>query len=149
MAVEKPLTATLIDEDKTAEVVVTQPRPRQGADKEPTMSQTRARKGGEVGRNGEFYPAGSFLCTTDLPKMARSVKKAAARKVQVGHYEWAEAPEGKSPLYVGAVGGVFADRFGNRRPLDGVTDEALAYLGLTREELAARVERHAAGERWL
>jgi hypothetical protein len=75
--------------------------------------------------------------------MARTVK-AKVRKVQVGPYEWVEPPTADSrPLYIGAVGGVFGGK-----PLSIVNDTALAYLGITREELASRVERHASGERW-
>jgi hypothetical protein len=106
-------------------------------------TQRRAKSGGEVGLNGEVYPAGSFICTTTLGKMARTAK-AKVRKVQVGPYEWAEEPTpGARPLYIGAVGGVFGGK-----PLSIVNDTALAYLGITREELASRVERHASGERW-
>lgn len=112
----------------------------------------RAAKGGEIGANGEFYEGGKFINT--IPENAKKegarARKLAARKVQVGPYEWAVRPTGtETPLYIGAIGGVFADKFGRSRPMSEVNDTALAYIGVTHEELAARIVRHAAGERWL
>lgn len=111
----------------------------------------RAAKGGEYGANGEWYEGGNFINTVpENRKKEGSATKGKVRKVQVGPFEWAVQPAaGTEPLFVGAVGGVFADARGNRRPLSGVSDQALNYLGMTREELAARVERHANGERWV
>lgn len=112
------------------------------------MPQKRAKIGGEIGLNGEPYKGGAFICTTERGKGAK--RKAATRKVEVGPYEWAVPPTPESrPLYVGAVGGVFHQKDGWHRPLSCVSDTALAYLGLTREQLADRIARHAAGERWL
>ena len=61
--------------------------PRDGdgkfAEKAGSRGQKRAKKGGEVGPNGEWYPAGSFIATTDMPKMLRRKRiKAADKKVQ-------------------------------------------------------------------
>lgn len=113
------------------------------------MTQKRAKVGGEIGLNGEHYAAGTFICTTTLGKMAKATKKAATRKMQVGHYEWAVQPTPEArPLFVMEVGGVFADKFGRRRPLESVSDAALSFLGISRDELAGLIERHANGERW-
>ena len=111
----------------------------------------RAAKGGEFGANGEWYEGGKFINTIpENQKKEGSHPKAKVRKVQVGPYEWAVQPTpGAQPIYIGAIGGVFADKFGRSRPASEVSDAALAYLGVTRDELAARIARHAAGERWL
>ncbi|CAN7586646.1 hypothetical protein [Acidovorax delafieldii] len=37
----------------------------------PTNGQKRAKKGGETGPNGEWYPPGAFIATKDLPKRTR------------------------------------------------------------------------------
>ena len=117
-----------------------------------TNGSKRAAKGGELGANGEWYEGGKFINTIpeNAKKEGSTGRKAKVRKVQVGPYEWAVQPTpGATPIYVGAIGGVFADKFGRSRPMSEVNDTALAYLGLTRDELADRIARHAAGERWL
>lgn len=43
------------------------------------MAAGRARKGGEVGRNGEFYQGGAFLPSTRLPKRSASKKDVRVR----------------------------------------------------------------------
>jgi len=37
----------------------------------PTNGQKRAKKGGETGPNGEWYPPGAFIATKDLPKRTK------------------------------------------------------------------------------
>lgn len=40
------------------------------------MANSRAKKGGEIGMNGEFYKGGSFLPSTQLPKQSPFKKQA-------------------------------------------------------------------------
>lgn len=106
----------------------------------------RAKAGGEFGANSEWYEGGKFINTVpENRKKEGSHPKAKCRKVQVGPFEWAVQPTPDArPVYVGAVGGVFGGK-----PVSGVNDTALAYMGMTREDLVDRVARHAAGERWM
>lgn len=39
-----------------------------------SFKQSRAKKGGETGKNGEFYPGGKFLPSTRLPKQTPGSK---------------------------------------------------------------------------
>ena len=39
-----------------------------------SIKQARAKKGGETGKNGEFYPGGKFLPSTRLPKQTPGSK---------------------------------------------------------------------------
>ena len=116
-----------------------------------TNGTKRAAAGGEFGANGEWYEGGKFINTIpENSKKEGSHKKAKVRKVQVGPFEWAVQPTPDArPIYIGAIGGVFADKFGRRQPIEAVNDTALRYIGVTREELADRIARHAAGERWM
>lgn len=64
-----------------------------------TMAAGRAKKGGEVGLNGEFYQGGAFLPRTRLPK--RSASKATTR-IRVSLVEPGvrqEVPEGKRAIF--------------------------------------------------
>lgn len=46
----------------------------------PGTTQNRAAAGGEVGPNGEWYPGGAFIATTDMPKQQQRTIQAAASK---------------------------------------------------------------------
>ena len=39
-----------------------------------SIKQAKAKKGGETGKNGEFYPGGKFLPSTRLPKQTSGSK---------------------------------------------------------------------------
>jgi len=107
-------------------------------------TQTRAKVGGEIGMNGEFYAGGTFLPNTQLSKMARS-KPTGSRKVEVEPYVWVES-DGRKPLY-GLVRGTVGCL-----TRDGAipnNDTAIAYLGYTREQAQKICDRWNAGERWL
>lgn len=61
--------------------------------------QLRAKKGGEIGMNGELYAGGTFLPNTQLSKMAKSARRSALRKVEIEPYKWVEAREGLRPIF--------------------------------------------------
>ena len=51
--------------------------------------QLRAKSGGEVGPNGEWYPGGAFIATTEMPKMARAKRdKAAKGRKEIEPYKY-------------------------------------------------------------
>jgi hypothetical protein len=94
---------------------------------------TRAKVGGEIGRNGEFYAGGTFLPSTTLTKMARSkpTGNRPARTIL-------------SPIQpLCAVDSNWAPKFAKLT----ANDQALAYYGYTRQQAEYIVARFNAGER--
>lgn len=115
------------------------------------MTQKRAKIGGEIGANGELYAGGRFLNTIpENPKREGSTPKKA-RKVQVGPFEWTVNVDGKTPIFIGAFGGCFGTTPQAERNLTTAmaNTTALRYVGITATELANRVDRFVAGERWM
>lgn len=68
--------------------------------------QRRAKTGGEVGANGDFYRGGEFIANTPLPKMPRcKVPSSTRRRWEVAPYTREVAPSGDvRPIY-GALSG--------------------------------------------
>lgn len=57
------------------------------------MSEFRAKKGGQVGINGEFYQGGQFLPSSEATvKGAHKAIVRKGKKAEVAPYVWAEAP---------------------------------------------------------
>lgn len=112
------------------------------------MANGRARKGGEVGVNGEFYEGGKFLPSTEQPK--RSVKRAPAKvaKVEIAPYVWEVAPEGKQSIYRKAAPGVFVNVRGGRMVFVA-SEQVLAYYKGDRAEIERLCELWNSGERWI
>lgn len=63
-----------------------------------TTTHSRAKKGGEIGANGEWYEGGKFIATTQEAKKHK-VRLASSRKVQVGLNQWVPDREGFLPLW--------------------------------------------------
>jgi hypothetical protein len=61
--------------------------------------QTRAKRGGETGKNGEQYAGGTFLPTTTLGKMAKRTICKGPRRVQIERFVWVDAREGFRPIF--------------------------------------------------
>lgn len=60
----------------------------------------RASKGGEVGPNGEWYPGGAFIATTEMPKVPkRKLEQDAKGKRNIEPYKWEVPPAGQSAIY--------------------------------------------------
>ena len=112
-----------------------------------TMTGTkRAKVGGEIGKNGEFYAGGTFLPSTTLTKMGRS-KPTGTGKVQIEPFVWVVS-EGRKSLYraiAGLVGSIGRDGVA----VANQNDTALRYLGVSREQAQEMCDRYNAGERWL
>lgn len=64
-----------------------------------TAAHSRARKGGELGANGEWYEGGKFIATTDHAKKLGSNNHKATKKQQFESGQWAVPAEGKKALY--------------------------------------------------
>ncbi len=113
------------------------------------MSNGRARKGGEIGVNGEFYEGGTFLPSTDLPKRpaSKSGKPTGAKKEQIAPYRWEVAPaDGMRSIFTALSGTVC--KYVNGKLMVNASDEALAYTRRTRAQVAALAERYNNGEMW-
>jgi hypothetical protein len=111
--------------------------------------QKRAKVGGEIGRNGEFYHGGEFLPTTDMPSQHRGKGVRKPSKQEYEPYKWGFAPvEGQKSIYrqlAGTMGlynrandtfSIFAPYVSNL-PAD------------VQERAADLVRRYNAGERWI
>lgn len=113
------------------------------------MANGRAKKGGETGMNGEFYPGGTFLPSTTLGKMAASKKKAYKPfKNQVAPYVWEIVPEGMKAIFSSLMG--FAGCW------DHKTNKMALYLpvvendynGLDKEGCQKLVDKFNSGEKF-
>lgn len=93
----------------------------------------RAKVGGEMGMNGEFYAGGTFLPNTKLGKMARS--RPAGNRPQRTILTAVLALVAVDNAYNPTVAKVTAN------------DQAIAYYGYTRKQLEDVVARFNAGER--
>lgn len=59
----------------------------------------QAKRGGEVGSNGEFYPGGTFLPSTRLPKRQSRSQNAYTGKALIEPGVLEVVPEGKKSIY--------------------------------------------------
>jgi len=62
--------------------------------------QARAKAGGEEGPNGEWYPGGAFIATTEMPKAARFKRDQAAKgRKEIEPYKYEVPPAGELAIY--------------------------------------------------
>lgn len=110
----------------------------------------RARKGGELGANGDFYEGGKFINTVpqNAKRYGSPVRKPS--KVEIEPGVWGVAEDGKKSIYR-SLAGIFGRVENGVMVLrtDDRMDGTLAYYGRTREEVKALADRWNAGERWL
>ena len=100
----------------------------------------QAKKGGEVGANGEWYQGGQFIAQADMPK-TKPVKKSG--KQQVAPYKWEIPADGMWSIW---------DRIGNA--FGGWAnwdkkDTIIIYPPFVNTPSAKMVELWNQGERWL
>jgi hypothetical protein len=119
-------------------------------------TQKRAKVGGEVGTNGEYYEGGKFLPSTEKPRRHGS-RPARPRKVEVEPYVWVtlEPGDDRRPLLsIVGTGAMWIDR---RDWTKGVEPFMPAfeflgdrmYNGETLANVKALCDRWNAGERWM
>lgn len=114
------------------------------------MIQTRAKKGGQIGKNGEFYAGGTFLPTTQLSKMTRPTVQRGSGKQQIEPYKWEVAPEGKKSLFSqinGVIGTCTATTAKIRT--DAAFESTLAYYEITMAQAINMIDLYNSGERWM
>lgn len=121
------------------------------------VTQQRAKAGGEVGPNGEWYKGGAFIATTDLPKATRQwiARNTSTTQVQVDFYEAGAAAKadprvGEFPILRMIGGNVLRGPTGPINELhlgyllrDG-SPESIQYV----DGLRDLVSKFVAGERW-
>jgi len=106
--------------------------------------QARAKVGGEIGANGEFYEGGKFIATVNR---AKGSKPSATRRQQVSLGVWEVPPSDKrGSCFAIASGIVKYDRSVGRFNLSG-TDDAET-LKKNFPEAFDMAERYNNGERW-
>ena len=107
-----------------------------------SSKQVRAKAGGQIGINGEFFEGGQFLPSATLPKREREkIERAATGREQFergfGADNWQVPPVGKAPILR------HFSTFMNQRFMD--------HMGFNEAELeqfAALKKMWEAGERW-
>jgi len=109
-----------------------------------TTTQVRAKRGGEVGTNGEFYEGGKFLPTTEKPK-GKPAKRGSGKQ-EIEPCRWEVAPEGKSSIYR-RLAGVYGKVVGGMMVL-AINPVTLAYFRDDEAEICRLADRYNAGERW-
>jgi hypothetical protein len=119
----------------------------------PVATTRRAKAGGELGANGEWYEGGKFINTVKENAKRHGSRPKQASKQQVAPYQWEIGPEGSRSLYMqfaGAWGrvenGVAVFAYGSDTDR---LDHVLAYCGRTKAEGQAMLDRWNNGERWL
>jgi hypothetical protein len=113
---------------------------------EPT-TQKRAQSGGEIGPNGEWYPGGAFIATTELPKRIKQKYSKIASLGEVYEPNKRAVPEpGKLPIYGRMAGTYWNPRTGE------VNEQFMEYQKLTdeqKQQVRDAAKRYADGERWI
>ena len=113
-----------------------------------TTTAPRAKRGGEIGKNGEFYPGGTFLPNTTLRKRNQKSSRGTGKQ-EIAPYVWEVAPKGKTSLYR-QFAGVFGSVVNGVAVMrtDDRLESTLNYFGTTLEQAKSIIERWNAGERW-
>ena len=117
------------------------------------MANGKAKKGGQYGKNGEFYRGGQFLPSS--PNTIKGefgssgTKKTSVYRVEIGPREWVEAPEGKRSIWT-TIAGIFAKYdWDTGRLVLRTNPQTLTYFDTTEDEAQNLVDRWNAGERWM
>lgn len=75
--------------------------------------QARAKVGGEIGANGEWYEGGKFIATRDNAKRAAAERKAMGRKWEIAPFEYATPPSPTARAIFGQLAFFCFDRSTN------------------------------------
>lgn len=119
----------------------------------------RAKKGGEIGANGEFYEGGKFISTVEHnPKrFGSSPKPVKLRKVRINLYDWVEqeTPDQK-PIFSLVGTATRIDRSGKMEIYLPPFESNCSYagppgmcFGVSLEQAQKYCDRYNAGEVWM
>jgi len=112
-----------------------------------TTMTKRAKAGGELGANGEWYEGGKFINTVPENHKKHVITSCKVSKQEIAPYQWEVAPEGQRSIYR-AFAGIFGKLVNGRLEVL-CNDQVLAYTGTSREAAQALADRWNAGERWM
>jgi hypothetical protein len=108
----------------------------------------RAKKGGQVGQNGEPYKGGQFLPNTNLPKRGGSKPTGGSRRQLVEPGVLEEGPEGYTAILV-LLSGVYADNEGGTLiPRDNLKFTA-ERMGIETRKIFRLINAYNEGGRWI
>lgn len=110
------------------------------------MTQKRAKRGGEIGPNGEHYNGGAFIATTTLGKMARTNKAKKPRKVEVEPYKWEMEREGFRTIWSFFAG---FEKVLITGDFSTLSEQTIRFFDLDVALLRELAAKFAAGERWV
>ncbi len=113
-------------------------------------SKMRATKGGEYGKNGEWYNGGEFLPSTELEKQAKLAKlQKKVRRVEIARREWVDEIEGKKSIYQ-TYGGIFLQfNWNTGFATTLLNEQKIAHYNVTEERVQKLADRYNNGERWM
>ena len=108
------------------------------------MMQKRAKAGGELGANGEWYEGGKFINTIpENDKHHGSDNKKATGKQEVAPYKWEVAPAENARSIFKLFGGRYMDR--NNKAFVPFCNSQ----GADVDKVQAIIDRYVAGEKWI
>lgn len=108
--------------------------------------QKRAKTGGEIGTNGEFYQGGEFLPTTELASRHRAKVAPKARKEKIAQYVFDFAPEGHRAIFQG-IAGIFAT-LRNGKMVVAASEQTFTYYNRNPADIQALCDKWNDGEFW-
>lgn len=108
----------------------------------------RAKRGGEIGKNGEHYRGGTFLPSTTAPKGERPRYTAGSGKALIAPGVLEVVPEGKRAIFAGVAAVVVRAADGTIAPLPADHPVWASDVYGTRAEVAADCAAWNAGERF-
>lgn len=111
------------------------------------MGTKRAKAGGEVGANGEWYEGGKFINTVPENPKREGGRPSKPRKVEIEPFVWVVVAEWRQTIYT-RLSGVYGKVIDGRMVLS-VNPQTLDYFGDTMAEVERLAERYNAGERWV
>lgn len=101
-----------------------------------------AKKGGEIGANGEFYKGGQFVADSEETiKGERKRKPSGSRKIQIEPYKWVEAGQDDISLFSLLVFGVVKWEDWKKKDRVVLTKDAEEICLRSRWSLASHIER--------
>lgn len=108
----------------------------------------RARKGGEVAPNGEFYKGGQFINTVpENAKRKKHCRRNSQRQVPVSPTEWGTPPSPGSLSIFKRLNGIYGVVADGQMKLNA-SPQTLAFYGDCESEIVALAEKYNRGERW-
>jgi hypothetical protein len=111
------------------------------------VRQVRAKVGGEIGPNGEYYKGGAFIATANLPKKVKQdIHKKGSGKVEVEPYKWEVPQPGQMSIFTKMESDLIDRHTGI------VNEQYKAYMKFTDEDVLkfkSLRDMYNRGERWI